>query len=58
MALANGPLAVQDLQAKARAAELLRQDQPVSQCKSFRGADKLGVKRFKNALPAANHPVT
>jgi hypothetical protein len=46
--LANGPLAVQDLQTKARAAGLLGQDQPISQCKSFRGiADKLGVKRFQ-----------
>jgi hypothetical protein len=53
VALANGP-AVQDLQVKARAAELLRQDQPISQCKSFRGiADKLGVRRFQ-----ARRPVT
>ena len=44
---------------KARAAELLRQDQAISQCKSFRGiADKLGVKRFQNALPVTNPPVT
>jgi hypothetical protein len=28
VALANGPVAVQDLQAKARAAGLLRQDRP------------------------------
>jgi len=28
VALANGPVAVQDLRAKARAAGLLRQDQP------------------------------
>jgi hypothetical protein len=48
VALANGPVSVQGLQAKARAAELLRQDQPISQCKSFRTiADKLGVKRFQ-----------
>lgn len=46
---------------KARAAELLRQDQAISQCKSFRGiADKLGVKRFQahrrwfSALPPAH----
>jgi hypothetical protein len=59
--LANGPVPVKDLQARARAAELLGQDQPISQCRSFRSiADKLGVKRFQAGrrwfwtLPSAN----
>ena len=48
VALANGPVPVKDLQARARAAELLGQDQPISQCKSFRTiADKLGARRFQ-----------
>jgi hypothetical protein len=47
-ALANGPVAVRDLEAKARAAGLLRPDQPISQCKSFRTiANKIGVRRFQ-----------
>jgi hypothetical protein len=46
--LANGPVPVQALQAKARAAGLLQADQPISQCKPFRTiADKLGVKRYQ-----------
>src|SRR6478672_1611128 len=48
VALANGPVAVKDLEEKARAAGLLRPDQPISQCKPFRTiADKIGVQRLQ-----------
>src|SRR6476659_3788517 len=48
VALANGPVAVKDLEEKARAAGLLRPDQPISQCKSFRTiANKIGVQRLQ-----------
>jgi len=47
-ALAGGPVSVQDLQSRARAAGLLEPDQPISQSKSLRTiADKLGVRRFQ-----------
>src|SRR5262249_9749371 len=47
-ARANGQVAAQDLQTKARAGGLLEQDQPISQSKPLRGvADKLGVRRFQ-----------
>jgi hypothetical protein len=62
VALVDGPLPVQDLQQKARAAGLLPPDMPISQCKSFRTAGtKLGVRRFQSArrwlweLPKVNH---
>jgi hypothetical protein len=49
-ALANGSVPVQELQTKARAAELLGHDQSISQCKSFRTiAKRLGIKRFQLA---------
>ena len=47
-ALANGPVAVKDLEEKARAAGLLGADQSASQTKVFRRtADTLGVQRYQ-----------
>jgi hypothetical protein len=50
-ALASGPVDVRDLQAEARAAGLLKADQAISQCKSFRQAkDALGIQSHREGF--------
>jgi putative DNA primase/helicase len=47
-ALAKGAMGVADLELEARAAGLLKEDQPISQCKAFRSARKaLAIKPYQ-----------